>query len=128
MTQSIIIDTYLSISASRSRNGASFKSLSLIDSDKFTYNLSLPLFLVYESVAKCMSRSRSLTHLNIDDIIYYLCVMGKHKQVHYLWRPNLKDSAHDFVLELAVEAESNYIVAQHLRYFSNISKVKPIKY
>ncbi len=122
MTHSIIIDTCVFISALRSRNGASFKLLSLIDSNKFTYNLSVPLVLEYEAVAKRMSRSISLTHSDIDDIIDYLCVMGRHRQVHYLWRPNLKDPGDDFVLELAVESESNYIVTHNLRDFSNISK------
>ncbi len=122
MIHSIIIDTCVFISALRSRNGASFKLLSLIDSNKFTYNLSVPLVLEYEAVAKRMSRSISLTHSDIDDIIDYMCVKGRHRQVHYLWRPNLKDPGDDFVLELAVESESNYIITHNLRDFSNISK------
>ena len=122
MKPSIIIDTCVLISALRSRNGASFKVLSLIDSDKFSYYLSVPLVLEYEAVAKRFSRTIGLTHSDIDDIIDYMCAIGTHRQVHYLWRPNLKDPGDDFVLELAVESECKYIVTHNIRDFAGINK------
>ncbi len=117
-----VIDTCVFISALRSRNGASFRLLSLIDSNKFTFFLSVPLVIEYESVAKRMSRNLGLTHTDIEDIIDYLCTIGNHRKVHYLWRPNLKDPGDDFVLELAVESESNYIVTHNIKDFKGIKK------
>ena len=122
MSHSIVIDTCVLISALRSRNGASFKLLSLIDSNKFTFSLSVPLVLEYEAVAKRMSRNLGLTHSDIDNIINYLCSVGDHREVHFLWRPNLKDPSDDFVLELAVEAECNYIVTHNIKDFKNTKK------
>jgi len=122
MSQLIIIDTCVLISALRSNKGASFKLLSLIDSKKFTFFLSVPLVLEYEAVAKRMSRTLGLTHLDIEDIIDYLCTVGKHRKVHFLWRPNLKDPSDDFVLELAVESECNFIVTHNIKDFKNINK------
>ncbi len=122
MSYSIVIDTCVLISALRSRNGASFKLLSLIDSNKFTFSLSVPLVLEYEAVAKRMSRNLGLTHSDIEDIIDYLCTVGDHRKVHFLWRPNLKDPSDDFVLELAVEAECNYIVTHNIKDFKNTKK------
>ena len=122
MSYSIVIDTCVLISALRSRNGASFKLLSLIDSNKFTFSLSVPLVLEYEAVAKRMSRNPGLTHSDIEDIIDYLCTVGDHRKVHFLWRPNLKDPSDDFVLELAVEAESNYIVTHNIKDFKDTKK------
>ena len=119
MSQLIVIDTCVLISALRSRNGASFKLLSLIDSNKFTFFLSVPLVLEYESVAKRMSRNLGLTH---TDIIDYLCAVGEHRKVNYLWRPNLKDPSDDFVLELAVESECDYIVTHNIKDFKDINK------
>jgi len=124
MNVAIVIDTCVFISALRSRNGASFKLLSLIDESKFEFNLSVSLVLEYEAVAKRMSRSIGLTHQDIDDVIDYLCVVGKHRQVHFLWRPNLKDPGDDFVLELAVESECKYIVTHNVRDFSGSEKFK----
>ena len=122
MSQLIVIDTCVLISALRSRNGASFKLLSLIDSEKFTFFLSVPLVLEYESVAKRMSRSLGLTHSDIEDIIDYLCTVGNHRKVHFLWRPNLKDPGDDFVLELAVESACDYIVTHNVKDFKSAMK------
>ena len=122
MSQLIIMDTCVLISALRSNKGASFKLLSLIDSNKFKFFLSVPLVLEYESVAKRMSRNLGLTHSDIEDIIDYLCVVGKHRKVHFLWRPNLKDPSDDFVLELAVESECDFIVTYNIKDFKNINK------
>jgi len=122
MSQLIVIDTCVLISALRSRNGASFKLLSLIDSKKFTFFLSVPLVLEYESVAKRMSRDLELTHSDIDDIIDYLCAVGERRKVHFLWRPSLKDPSDDFVLELAVESGCDYIVTHNIKDFKATNK------
>ena len=122
MSQLIVKDTCVLISALRSRNGASFRLLSLIDSKKFTFFLSVPLVLEYEAVAKRMSRNLGLTHSDIEDIIDYLCTVGNHRKVHFLWRPKLKDPSDDFVLELAVESECNYIVTHNIKDFKDIKK------
>lgn len=122
MGQFIVVDTCVLISALRSRNGASFKLLSLIDSKKFTFFLSVPLVIEYEAVAKRMSRNLGLTHSDIEDIIDYLCTVGNHRKVHFLWRPNLKDPSDDFVLELAVESECNYIVTHNIKDFKGMKK------
>ena len=118
----IVTDTCVLISALRSRNGASFRLLSLIGSRKFLFSLSVPLVLEYEATAKQISRGLGLTHTDIEDIIDYLCTVGEHRKVHYLWRPNLKDPSDDFVLELAVESECQYIVTCNIKDFSKADK------
>lgn len=124
MKVSIVIDTCVFISALRSKNGASYKLLSLMDSSKFKFNLSVPLVLEYEAVAKRMSRAIGLTYQDIDDVIDFMCTIGKHRKVHFLWRPSLKDPNDDFVLELAVESESKYIVTYNIRDFLGAKKFK----
>jgi len=124
MHATIVLDTCVFISALRSRQGASFKLLSLIDSKRFEFYLSVPLVLEYEAVAKRISRNIGLTHSDIEDVIDYLCTNGKHRQIHFLWRPNLKDPGDDFILELAVESECDYIVTHNLRDFVGTEKFK----
>jgi len=121
---SIIIDTCVFISALRSRHGASFKVLSLINSEAFEFHLSVALVLEYEAVAKRMSKHIGLTESDVEDVIDYICAVGKHRQVHFLWRPSLKDPSDDFILELAVESECNYIVTHNLRDFEGTEKFK----
>ena len=122
MKPSIVIDTCVFISALRSRLGASFRVLSLIDESKYEFSLSVPLVFEYEAVAKRLSRSVGLTHSDVDDIIDYMCALGALRQIHFLWRPNLKDPGDDFILELAVEAECKYIVTHNLRDFAGADK------
>jgi putative PIN family toxin of toxin-antitoxin system len=122
MVASIVLDTCVFISALRSRQGASFKLLSVIGNEEIDLYLSVPLILEYEAVAKRISRAIGLTHSDIEDIISYLCAIGKHRQVHFLWRPNLKDPGDDFILELAVESECNYIVTHNIKDFVGSEK------
>ena len=37
--------------------------------------------------------------------------------VSYLWRPNLKDEGDNFIVELAVAGNANYIVTKNLKDF-----------
>lgn len=104
------------------KQGASFKLLSVIVNECIDLYISVLLILEYETVAKRMSRTIGLTHSDIDDIIDYLCAIGKHRQVHFLWRPNLKDPGDDFILELAVESECNYIVTHNIKDFIGSEK------
>ncbi len=122
MSVSIIIDTCVLISALRSNRGASFKLLSLIDSNKFEFYLSVALVLEYEAVAKRSSQKLGLTDSDIEELIDYLCAVGKSRQVHFLWRPSLKDPSDDFILELAVESECDYIVTHNIRDFTETEK------
>jgi predicted nucleic acid-binding protein len=50
-TYQIVIDTNVFFAALRSKKGASYRLLSLIDSGKFNVNVSVPLVFEYEDVA-----------------------------------------------------------------------------
>jgi len=89
----------------------------LADSGKFATNLSVPLLLEYEQVAKRLVGKIPLTENDIDDILDYLCQTAEHWRVFYLWRPFLKDPDDDMVLELAVAASCGYIVTFNARDF-----------
>jgi putative PIN family toxin of toxin-antitoxin system len=106
----IVIDTNVWIAALRSKRGASYKLLSLIDSGKFEANLSVPLVLEYEDTAKRLVGEIPLTERDVDDILDYICAVAHHRRIYYLWRPFLSDPRDDMVLELAVTAECDFIV------------------
>jgi putative PIN family toxin of toxin-antitoxin system len=48
----IVIDTNVIVSALKSRNGYSFKLLSIIDDKRFQISISVPLILEYEDAIK----------------------------------------------------------------------------
>lgn len=105
-----VIDTNVILAALRSIKGASFRLLSLIDSGKFRFSLSVPLVIEYEAAAKRLIERGSLSAADIEAIIDYLCAVGEHHKIYFLWRPMLKDPKDDMVLELAVASKAEAIV------------------
>lgn len=116
-TPKIIIDTNVFIAALRSKRGASYLLLSLLDSGKFVVNISVPLILEYEDVAKRQLSDLTLTEQEITDIVDYMCHVAVHQPIFYLWRPVLRDAKDDMVLEVAVAAACDYIVTFNVRDF-----------
>ena len=114
----IIIDTNVLVSALRSRRGASFRLLELVGSDKFHLSVSVPLVLEYEAASKRLLGEIALDEENIDAVIDYICQIARHQQISFLWRPFLKDVRDDMILELAVSAGSDTIVAYNKKDFA----------
>jgi len=119
-TYQIVLDTNVIMAGLRSQRGASFKLLSLIDSNKFKINLSVPLLFEYEYVLKRETPGFSLSHEEIDDILDYLCQVANKRKIFYLWRPFLNDPKDDSVLEVAVESQSEFIITFNQKDFKGI--------
>lgn len=117
-----MIDTNVFVSALRSRRGASFRLLSLVDSGLFEVSLSVPLVLEYEDAAKRGSDELGLSHADIDDVLDYVCRVADRRRIHFLWRPVLRDPKDDLVLELAVEAGCQFIVTFNKRDFAGVEQ------
>ena len=119
----IVVDTNVFLSALRSNQGASFLLLTLIGrSSLFDINLSVPLVLEYEDVAKRLGLVPNLSERDVDDVLDYLCSVAHRHTIFFLWRPFLKDPKDDMVLELAVEAQCDYIVTFNRKDFAGSEK------
>jgi predicted nucleic acid-binding protein len=46
-----------------------------------------------------------------------ICRRSTKYEIYFLWRPFLRDPKDDFLLELAVESQSEYIVTYNIRDF-----------
>ena len=114
----VVIDTNVLISALRSKQGASHKLLLLLADDAFTPNVSVPLFVEYESVAKRTGLLSGLNPNDINSILDYFLSKSIIRKIFYLWRPFLKDQKDDLVLEVAVESQSEYIITFNTSDFS----------
>lgn len=123
MTKSqIVLDSNVIVSALRSRKGASYTLLMLVDRANFEINLSVSVLLEYEDAAKRLLGQIPLTETEIDDILDYLCGLVHHHNVFYLWRPFLKDPKDDMILELAVSAQCEAIVTYNQKDFVGIEQ------
>jgi len=114
----IVMDTNVLISALRSRRGPSFKMLSLVGKGRFEISLSVPLVLEYEAVAKRSSWRDKPSWSHVSNILDYLCAVGRHQQIHFLWRPRARDPKDDMVLEVAVAGQCDAIVTYNKRDFA----------
>jgi putative PIN family toxin of toxin-antitoxin system len=116
----VVLDTNVVYSGLRSRRGASFKLLSLLGSDRFEIHLSVPLVLEYEEVLQEKRRDLGLTEADVDDFLNYLCRVAGLHEIHFLWRPRLKDPDDEMILELAVGAGCEYIVTYNKQDFLGV--------
>ena len=118
----IVLDTNILVAAMRSRQGASYKLLMLMDRGLFEIHLSVPLVLEYEDVLMRLVGTFPFSPNDIHAILDYLCSVAHHQPIFYLWRPFLKDSKDDMVLELAVAAQCPIIVTFNTRDFRGVDQ------
>ena len=113
----IVLDTNIVVTALRSKRGASFKLISLIDKAPFEINLSVPLVFQYEEVLRRQRHRLHITQDGIADFLDYLCSIANLHEIYFLWRPYLPDPQDDMLLDLAVKAGCKYIVTYNKRDF-----------
>ncbi len=116
----IVLDTNVLVSGLRSARGASYLLLSLIGSEEFEVNLSVPLVMEYEEVLMRERSALGLTRSDIADFLDYICQMSNLHEVYFLWRPYLRDPKDEMVLELAVAAGCRRIVTYNKRDFQGV--------
>lgn len=96
--------------------------LSLVGQGRFEICLSVPIVLEYETVLMDQLEHLHLTRADVDDFLDYFCTVGKRQEIHYLWRPFLKDPKDDLILELAVAGSCEAIVTYNSRDFAGTEK------
>lgn len=116
----IVADTNVFVTALRSQWGAAYQFFARINAGYYQLNFSVPLVLEYEDAAKRLIGQIPLSEQEIDDILDYVISQSNRWQVHYLWRPQLRDPGDDMVLELAVTAGCSHIITYNTRDFAGI--------
>ena len=84
---------------------------------RFEIALSVPLALEYEAVLVRHAEELQFSRAEAVGLVDYLCGLAHKQQIHFLWRPTLKDPGDEFVLELAIAAECEAIVTHNLQDF-----------
>lgn len=124
VTTKIALDASVLVSAARSRNGASFTLVSSLPNPRFQICLSVAVYTEYQAV---LTRPEPLpTGVSADSalgFIRYLASLAHLQDVHFLWRPFLRDPDDDTVLENAVAAGCSYIVTHNIKDFRRTEKL-----
>ena len=119
----VVLDTNVLVSALRSRRGASFRLLELLDEGRFAIAVSVPLVLEYEQEAVDLVGRLPLSQGDIEAVIDYLCAVAQPCEVFFLWRPFLRDPKDDMLLELAMAAGCDAIVTHNKKDFSGAEQL-----
>jgi putative PIN family toxin of toxin-antitoxin system len=114
----VVIDTNVLVAALLSSRGASHRLLRQVGDPRWQLNLSVPLVLEYEQTLKRVCTSGTLTAIDIDDVLDFLCATASLRPIFFLWRPGLRDPNDDFILELAVESRADFLVTFNTRDFA----------
>ena len=118
----VVVDTNVLVAGLRSRNGTSWRLLSMLGNGQWRPNLTVALVLEYEAILKRDRAASGLTENDIDTVLDTVCSQaGLHRQ-YFSWRPTLPDPDDDLVLEAAIASNSDYIVTFNRRDFRRIEK------
>lgn len=117
----VVIDTNVLVAALRSRNGAAFAIVSMIPSPKFELAVSQPLYLEYKEVLlRDTVKPPGIADRDIEDFIDRILLHSETRDIHFLWRPHLRDVNDEMLLEVAVAYQAEYIVTYNIRDFAGV--------
>ncbi len=116
----IVLDTNVLVAALRSRHGASNALLIEVLGGKASWVCSVPLFLEYEDV---LTRAEFLLATGYDKtgvagFLSDAVVAIEAVDLHFLWRPQLRDPKDEMVLETAVNGRAEFLVTHNIRDFA----------
>ncbi|MES2945785.1 MAG: PIN domain-containing protein [Pseudomonadota bacterium] len=94
--------------------------LTLIDSGLFGLSVTVPLLFEYEDVIK--REHLGINNTSAEAVLDYFCAVASHHQVFFMWRPYLRDTKDDLVLEAAVAADATHIVTFNTKDFAGIER------
>jgi putative PIN family toxin of toxin-antitoxin system len=120
----IVLDTSVLVAASRSRNGASFRVVSMLPSPEFEIALTIAVYTEWQAV---LTRPEHLpSGVTVDmalGFVRYLASVAHLQDVHFLWRPFLRDPDDDMVLECAVASGCEFIVTHNVKDFRRVEEL-----
>ena len=121
----IVLDTSVLVAAARSRNGASYQLVSMLPTPRFDFALTIALYTEWQAVLTRPEHTPSgVTVDGVFGYLRYLASLAHLQDVHFLWRPFLRDPDDDMVLECAVASGSQYIVTHNIKDFRRVPELK----
>jgi putative PIN family toxin of toxin-antitoxin system len=118
--KAIVLDTSVVVAALRTIAGAGNAVLRLVAQRRLAMLATPPLFLEYEAVLK--RPEHRLTHglalEEIDEFLSELAALIRPVDVHFQWRPQVRDAADEMVLEAAINGEADALVTYNVSDFA----------
>ena len=124
MIRRAVLDTSIVVAALRSRLGAGNAVLHLVASRKLKALATPPLFLEYEDVLKRPEHRlvHGLTLAEIDEFVAEFAALVEPVDVHFQWRPQVRDPNDEMVLEAAINGEADALITYNVADFASASE------
>lgn len=125
----IVVDTNVLLAGLRSQRGASYKLLTMLNDSRWQVNVSTTLIFEYEEVLKREREQLGLSIKDIDNLLDGICNIANKRSIFYLWRPAARDADDDFLIDLAVESQADFIITFNQRDLQEAKKfgIKVVK-
>jgi putative PIN family toxin of toxin-antitoxin system len=119
-----VLDTSVLVAGLRSGLGASARLLGLVADGIVTPLVSTPLFFEYEDVLKRPEQlqAMAMTEDAMDGFLSAFASASEAVEVHYKWRPQLRDPGDEMVLEAAINGRATALVTHNLRDLGDAGK------
>lgn len=112
----IVLDTSVLVAAMRSRRGAANALLRMVATRRVRMPATPPLFLEYEDVLKQPEHRliHGLEPDEIDRLLAELAALVEPVEVHFQWRPQVRDPSDEMVLEAAINGRADALVTYNV--------------
>jgi putative PIN family toxin of toxin-antitoxin system len=116
----VILDTDVIIAAIRSSKGASAEIVRRALRREIRIELTVAIALEYEAVTTRAEHlaAGQLTEAEALTVIDALVAIAEPVEVHFRWRPQLRDADDEMILEAAINAQDRRIITFNKRDFA----------
>ena len=105
----LVFDTSVVVAGLRSKRGASYQLLRLIDANLFRLHISVALALEYEDVLKRENLIPGTSEQQIDAFLDYLFTVAHLTSYVLRQRPSLRDPDDERILEVAIQCGATIV-------------------
>ena len=116
----IVIDTNVIVSGLRSKRGAAYRLLCLLNDPRWEVNISTTLLFEYGEILKREFAGR-YTEQDLDDLLDGFCHIARQRDIFYVWRPASADPDNEFLIDLAISAQADFLITYNPR---DVQRVK----
>jgi putative PIN family toxin of toxin-antitoxin system len=120
MLRRVVLDTSVVVAGLRTRAGAGNAVLRLVADGRIVPLATPPLFLEYEEVLQRPEQrlAHGLAPEAIEGFLAELAALVEPVEVHFLWRPQVRDPNDEMVLEAAINGQADALVTYNVADFA----------
>lgn len=115
----MVLDTNVVVTALRSPSGSSAELLRQIRTGFGEMLISTALMFEYEATCELPEHllASGLTQIEVQQVLDVLAALATPVEIHYRWRPQLRDPGDEMVLETAANGRADAIVTYNKKDF-----------